>query len=198
MHTKTNVMQKVSRLLIKGMVCNRCMLIVSNALANLGYTPENIALGEVALDKGKMPIDIGKIEEKLEQFGFSLLEDRKEKLVRTVKTLVAEVYSGNYDFPDGFRFSDLLKERWNSYEAVSDAFIALEKKTIERYLIEYRINKVKEYLVYTNKTLSEIAFRLNFNSVAHLSAQFKQHTGLTPSHFKEVKKGKTEVIFSTN
>jgi AraC-like DNA-binding protein len=84
------------------------------------------------------------------------------------------------------------------YETISDAFIATEKKTIEQYIIEYRINKVKEFLVYSNLTLSDIAFKLNFNSVAHLSTQFKQQTGLTPSFFRDIKKQKAERAFSKN
>ena len=70
--------------------------------------------------------------------------------------------------------------------------------SLERYVIEYRINKVKEYLVYSNHTLSAIAFKLNFNSSAHLSAQFKQNTGLTPSFFREIKMQKIEVTLSAN
>ena len=104
-----------------------------------------------------------------------------------------EVYNGEYDFPHGFRFSRLLAERLDKdYEAISDAFIKIENKTIEQYMIEFRINKVKELLVYSNLTLSDIAFKLNFNSVPHLSTQFKQQTGLTPSYFKELKKAKNQ------
>jgi AraC-like DNA-binding protein len=84
------------------------------------------------------------------------------------------------------------------YDVVSDAFIATEKKTIEQYIIQFRINKIKEYLVYTDLTLADIAFRLNFSSVAHLSAQFKQQTGLTPSFFKNIRRQKSETLFSPN
>jgi AraC-like DNA-binding protein len=135
------------------------------------------------------------VEKRLAHLGFDLLEDRKEKLVKELKALVQKVYSGEFDFPDRFRFSTFAKERLNKdYGSVSDVFIALEKKTIEQYIIEYCKDKVKEYLVYSNGTLSDIAFRLNFNSATHLSYQFKQNTGLTPSYFKEVKRQKIEVI----
>ena len=120
-------------------------------------------------------------------------------MIKEVKQLVEEVYSGDYDFPENFRFADLVNERWNNnYEFVSDTFIALEKKSLERYIIEYRISKVKEFLVYTNLTLSDIAFKLNFTGTSHLSAQFKQVTGLTPSFFKEIKRQKAEVALRTN
>jgi AraC-like DNA-binding protein len=84
------------------------------------------------------------------------------------------------------------------YTIISDAFISLENKTIEQYIIDYRINKVKELLVYSSLTLSEIAFKLNFNSVAHLSSQFKQQTGLTASFFKDIHKKKLATSFSEN
>ncbi len=155
-------------------------------------------LGTVTFKDNSSSIDVDHVEARLKQYGFQLLEGRKEKMVRDVKKLVEEVYSGNFDFVERFRFSDLIKKRWSSYETVSDAFIAITKSTIERYIIEYRMNKVKELLIYTNDTLVDIAFRLNFNSVAHLSAQFKQHTGIAPSIYKEIKRNKAEVIFSTN
>ena len=179
-----------SKLFIKGMVCNRCVLIVSSEVQALGYTPEKVSLGEVNFDTTNQEINLTKVEEKLEQHGFQLLEDPKVKMIKEVKQLVAEVYSGEYDFPHTFRFYDVVRKYWNNYETVSDTFIAQEKMMLERYIIDYRINKVKEYLVYSSDTLADIAFKLNFNSVAHLSAQFKQITGLTPSFFKEIKKQK--------
>jgi AraC family transcriptional regulator len=191
-------MEKGATIFIKGMVCRRCVMVIEEELKDLGHEPLQVGLGEVTvIDSGKL--DKAELEKRLAALGFSLLEDRKVKTVSEVKALVEEVYSGDYDFPDNFRFSKLVKERFGKdYDAVSDVFIAMEKRTIEQYIIDFRINKVKEYLVYSNLTLADIAFRLNYNSVAHLSAQFKQYTGLTPSHFKEIKKEKSEVMFSDN
>ncbi|TKK71996.1 helix-turn-helix transcriptional regulator [Ilyomonas limi] len=192
-------MQKQSTIFIKGMVCNRCVLTVKNELERLGHVPAQVTLGEVTIWNKEEALNHLELERRLSLLGFSLLEDKKTKVVKELKVLVEEVYCGNFDFPNGFRFSNLVRERLNKdYEAISDAFIAMEKRTIEQYIIEFRINKVKEFLVYTPLTLSDIAFKLNFNSVAHLSTQFKQHTGLTPSFFKEVRKQKTEVVFSAN
>ena len=191
-------MQKVSKIYIKGMVCNRCIVIVLNELQKLGYPAANVRLGKVTFEEAINEFELSRVEEKLERLGLSLLEDSKVKTVKEIKLLVQEVYNGEYDFPNNFNFFDLIKSRWNKYDWVVDGFVALEKKTLERYIIDYRINKIKEYLVYSNYTLSEIAFRLNFNSVAHLSKQFKQNTGLTPSFFKDLKQQKTEVIFSSN
>lgn len=191
-------MKEQAKLLVKGMVCNRCIMTIDHELKGLGYTPESITLGEVHLQPGSK-INLNTIGKKLEQHGFSLLEDRNQKMIKEVKRLVDEVYSGDYDFPQNFRFAGLVQKRLNNnYELASDAFIAFEKKSVERYIIDYRIGKVKEFLVYTNLTLSDIAFRLNFNGTSHLSAQFKQVTGLTPSFFKEIKRQKTERMLSAN
>ena len=120
-------------------------------------------------------------------------------MVKEIKQFVAQVYSGDFDFPERFRFSEFVKQKLQKeYDIISDAFIASEKKTIEQYIIDYRINKVKEFLVYSNFTLSDIAFKLNFTSMAHLSAQFKQQTGLTPSFFRDIRKQKAEKAFSRN
>jgi AraC-like DNA-binding protein/copper chaperone CopZ len=192
-------MKQEAKIFIKGMVCRRCVMAIEEAFEDLGHALVKVELGEVTVLNHDEKFDKAQLEKRLTALGFSLLEDRKVKMVNEIKALVAEVYSGDYDFPDAFRFSNLVRARWNKdYDAISDLFIALEKRTLEQYIIDFRINKVKEYLVYSQYTLADIAFKLNFNSVAHLSAQFKQYTGLTPSYFREIKKKKTEVIFSAN
>lgn len=183
---------------IKGMVCQRCVLTVKAELLSMGHTPVTLSLGEVSFLPGEAH-NQAVLEERLSSLGFSLLEDRKVKLVKAVKQLVSEVYNGDYDFPDRFSFSELIKKRCGKdYDSISDAFIAMEKETIEQYIIQFRINKVKEYLVYSDFTLADIAFKLNFSSVAYLSAQFKQQTGLTPSYFRNIRKQKAESAFSKN
>lgn len=183
---------------IKGMVCRRCLMTVKTELQELGHTPLHLSLGEVSFISNKT-YSHSTLAKRLSLLGFSLLEDKKEKILKGVKQLVEEVYSGNYDFPIRFRFSDLIqKQLQKDYDTISDVFIATEKKTIEQYIIEFRINKVKELLVYTSQPLADIAFSLNFSSVAHLSAQFKQQTGLTPSFFREIRKQKTAAAFSKN
>jgi AraC family transcriptional regulator len=179
---------------IKGMVCKRCESTVEQELKDLGHKPVKSALGEVSFIS-ENSYDQEKLEERLRAHGFSLLQDKKSALVKAVKLFAEEVYSGEFDFPDRFRFAELLKSRLQKeYDSISDIFIAAEKKSIEQYIIGFRINKVKEFLVYTNMTLADIAFKLNFNSVAHLSSQFKQQTGLTPSFFKNIKKDRDEAI----
>lgn len=185
-------------ILIKGMVCQRCIMTVETELQKMGQTPVKSSLGEVSFI-GNGEHDRSALEARLNFLGFSLLDDKKVKMTREVKMIVEEVYSGNFDFPERFRFAELIKHRMQKgYDTISDAFIATEKKTIEQYIIDYRINKIKEFLVYTSIPLADIAFKLNFSSVAHLSSQFKQYTGLTPSFFKEVRNKKAETALSKN
>ena len=183
---------------LKGMVCNRCLMIVESELKTLGHTPVKISLGQISY-VSPVSSDERKLLEKLSSLGFDLLENKKVRLTGEVKEVIESVYGGDFDFPEKFRLTSHLKQLFpNDYHFLSDAFISTEKKTIEQYMIEYRIQKVKEYLVYSSLTLSDIAFKLNFNSVAHLSAHFKQQTGLTPSFFKGVEREKAGYVFSQN
>lgn len=192
-------MEQHSKLLIKGMVCNRCVIVVKDALTAMGQPSAHVGLGEITLPNSTENFNITLLEERLAGLGFSLLEDGKMKIVKELKDLVAEVYGGHFDFQEKFRFSGLVKSRLGKeYDTVRDIFIAKEQKTLEKYIIDFRINKVKEYLVYSSLTLADIAFKLNFTSVSHLSAQFKQQTGLTPSFFKEIKKQKSTIGFPEN
>jgi AraC family transcriptional regulator len=176
---------------IKGMVCQRCIYSVKQALEGLGIEVTEVDLGEVTL-LSPSETDESLIEERLKSLGFSLLRDKRLKLVKDTKALVAEVYSGGFDFPNGFRFSALAAERLHTnYDGISAAFSAVEQTTLEKYIIDFRIEKIKELLVYTDHSLADIAFALGFSSVAHLSRQFKNCTGLNPSYFKEIKSNKS-------
>jgi AraC family transcriptional regulator len=173
------------------MVCERCILTIRQQLNDLKIPVTGISLGEVTTVSALSYPDMAALEEKLKPMGFTLLEDKKTKLVWDVKRLVEKVYSGDYDFPAGFRFSDVVVDHLNKdYNSVSAVFSVLENVTLEKFIIEYRIEKVKELLVYTDDTLSDIAFKLGFSSVPHLSRQFKSETGLNTSHFKEIRKSK--------
>lgn len=172
------------------MVCDRCVLTVKATIEEMGYTPVRLSLGQVSFLPGHTP-DKAELDRRLDKLGLRVLEDKETHLIARIKELVKEVYSGDFDFPVHFRFADLVRHNLQvDYEEAASAFIHLEKTTLEQYIIEYRLDRVKEMLVYTDQTLASIAFRLNFNSTAHLSAQFKQRTGLTASHFKEIKRSK--------
>ena len=179
------------KIIIKGMVCERCILTIRQQLDELKIPVTGVSLGEVTTVSALSSPDMTAVEEKLKPLGFTLLEDKDTKLVREVKGLVEKVYSGDYDFPANFRFSDVVVAHLNKdYNSVSTIFSELENVTLEKYIIEYSVEKVKELLVYTDDTLSEIAFKLGFSSAPHLSRQFKAETGLNTSYFKEIRKTK--------
>ena len=147
-------MQQVSRIFIKGMVCQRCIQVVKFELEQIGFIIVSVDLGQVTILNSNAASETDLIEQRIRPLGFQLLEDKKVKSVRVVKELVAEVYSGSFDFPHNFRFSDLVVERMSKdYDAISALFTLLEHKTLERYIIDFRIEKVKELLVYTSMTL---------------------------------------------
>lgn len=182
-------MFQTQKILIKGMVCDRCILSLKNELLKTGVEVTDVYLGEATILHAEGIPDLDSINQKLNALGFSLIEDKKEKIVKQVKQLVQEIYSGNFDFPPHFRFSTLVEGRINKdYGTVSALFTAVEKTTIEKYIIDYRIEQVKEYLIYSDLTLSDLSFKFGFSSVAHLSRQFKSCTGLNPSRFKELKR----------
>ncbi|NCI46771.1 helix-turn-helix domain-containing protein [Sediminibacterium soli] len=170
---------------IKGMVCERCISAVKNTLDTLGLHATGITLGEVAL--GAVPQEkIAELRERLHVLGFSLAEDKTYLAAAAVKKLVAEVYSGGFDFPAGFRFSLYAAGKLRMpYDQLSALFVAAEKTTIEAYILNRRMEKVKDLLLQEDLTLETIAFRLGFTGKAHLASQFKALTGTTTSRFRE-------------
>jgi AraC family transcriptional regulator len=188
-----------TQLFIKGMVCQRCITVVRSELEQLGMHPVKINLGQVTVITSALLPETKVLESKLKPLGFTLLEDKKIKIVKDIKRLVKQVYAGDYDFPDHFKFSSLVVNTFHKdYDKISSLFSLVEHRTLERYIIDYRIEKIKEFLVYSSLNLLDISIKLNYSSVAHLSRQFKQYTGLNPSYFKGLKKAKTDIEFSNN
>jgi AraC-like DNA-binding protein len=176
------------KLYIKNMVCSRCKTVVLQELEALGHQVLTIELGEVVLEKPASEAQLDQISERLQAHDFELLSDKKQQLIERVKTAIVElVHLQN----DGFRrmkHSDYITEKVNrDYRYLSTLFPEVEGITIEQYLINQKLERVKELLVYDELTLSQIADLLNYSSVAHLSAQFKSITGMTPSQFKKLR-----------
>jgi AraC family transcriptional regulator len=181
-------MEKGNKIYIKGMVCQRCISTVKNEFEAAGLEVEEIHLGEVIFSSNIELPDATFFEKLLAPLGLSLLEDRKLRLIKEIKSLVSKVYNGQFDFPNRFRFSELVsQELGKDYDSISMIFSIAENMTLEKYIIEYRIEKIKEFLAYSEDTLADISFKLGFSSVAHLSRQFKQQTGMTPSFFKQLR-----------
>lgn len=170
------------------MVCPRCIRVVREELEGIGLEVLHVTLGEATI-KAKDEHNINKnlVDSTLQNAGFALLDDRKHKIVERVKGIVIDLIH-HKDVQTNQNFSDIIaKEIGKDYHSISTLFSSLENITIEKYIIHQKIEKVKELLFYNELTLSEISFRLNYSSVAHLSSQFKQVTGMTPSQFKKGK-----------
>jgi AraC family transcriptional regulator len=168
------------------MVCNRCIMVVKAALEKLGIAHQNILLGEVQLKNIPAPAKLKELALRLNELGFEMLDDEKQKQIEKIKTLlIQKAQSGTIE--EHFSISNFLAQSLHrDYSYISKLFSAVEGITIEQYFILQKIEKVKELLVYRQMNLSEISFRLGYSSVAHLSAQFKKVTGLTPGNFKKI------------
>jgi len=174
------------------MVCDRCKMAVSDVFERLNLKTKTISLGEVELEEKVLDNEqYQDVKQALENLGFELLEDKRKMLVTQIKGAVVDLVHYAKE-PLRVNLSDFLASKLNTdYSSLSSVFSAEEKNTIEHYYIQQKIERVKELLSYGELTLSEIAFQLNYSSVAHLSAQFKKETGLTPSQFKQDLKRKT-------
>lgn len=176
----------MSHLYIKNMVCNRCITAVKQELENLNLPPVAISLGEVELAKSPSEKQLAQLKIRLEELGFELLDDSKKKIIEKIKNIVIKKIHHS-ELEEQERFSELLAHTIRKdYSYLSNLFSEVEGITIEKYIIKQKIEKVKELLVYDELSLSGIAFRLGYSSVAYLSTQFKKITGLTPSHFKKI------------
>ena len=172
------------------MVCNRCITVVQNELDKLGIVPKSVKLGEVIVEKELLEEQKRLLGKNLVHLGFELIDDKKSRIIEGIKNVIIDlVHYQNNDVKTNL--SDILGEKLNhDYNYLSNLFSEVEGTTIEKYFIAQKIEKVKELLVYDELSLSEIAIRLNYSSVAYLSNQFKKVTGLTPSHFKQVREDK--------
>lgn len=180
---------------IKNMVCGRCVRAVQEEIEGLGFTLKSMQLGEVVLNEEIDDNDTEKIRKVLSDNGFELITDNRSRIISRIKTLIIEYIHYDKEKPKYVNFSDLLASELNhDYSYLSHLFSMVEGKTIEKYMILQRIEKVKELLVYDELSLSEISYKLGYSSVAHLSRQFKSVTGLTPSHYKTIREEKRKPL----
>ena len=174
-------------LYIRNMVCHRCKMVVRTELEKLRLHPVNIALGEVVIDEKELSKEQKrKLSDALKEVGFELIDDRKSKLIEQIKTFVIDTIHYKDEQPMK-NYSALLSQHLHhDYSYLSNLFSQVEGITIEQYIINQKIEKVKELLMYDELSLSQIAFQLDYSSTSHLSAQFKKLTGFTPSQFKQM------------
>jgi AraC-like DNA-binding protein len=187
-------METTNEFYIKGMVCDRCITVIREGLTALGYPIEKVSLGKVTLNKAIDKVSLQRIEDFLSENGFELMSDKNTRLINNIKSIIEDVFSENTKYDTRLKFSSLLSESLHmNYDSISEAFSRAEGITLEHYIINKRLEKVKELLVYTDFTLTEIAYITGFSSVNHLSRQFKELTGLSPSYFKKLRSEKKQI-----
>jgi len=173
---------------IKNMVCPRCIESVQQVLTDFGLEVQDIKLGEVQIDRQPDTDLLNKISETLRQKGFELLRDKKTIVVDRVKSeIIKLVHQSENEILNVNLSSRLSALIGTDYSSISSLFSSSEGITIEKFTILQKIEKVKELLSYGELTASEIAFKMGYSSAAHLSAQFKKETGVTPGQYKKLK-----------
>lgn len=175
------------KLIIKNMVCNRCIMVVEGELKKLGLHPLKVTLGEVELKEELLSeIQLNLLDKKLVEFGFSRIDDRISHLIEKIKILIIQIIHQS-DSQLKSNWSELISADLNyEYNYLSNLFSTVEGITIEQFIIRQKTEKVKELLIYDELSLSEIAWKLGFSNVAHASSQFKKVTGFTPTQFKKL------------
>lgn len=171
------------------MVCNRCKIVVKQELEKLGLTPEKIELGEVQLREAALTGEqLELVDRSLAAVGFERIDDRKARMIEAIKKKVIQKIHGVDQIDRKFNWSDIIAEELHyDYAYLSTLFSSVEGITLEQYIIRQKIEKAKELLLYDEFNLSEIAGKLGYSSVAHLSSQFKKITGFTPSELKKAR-----------
>ena len=178
------------------MVCSRCKLVVKSELEKLGLYPISVELGEVALQNDMTKYQEETLIKQFKTLGFEWIDDKKSIAIDKIKTLIIDLVQ-NKNNELNINLSDYLSTNLHQdYNTLSHLFSEVTGTTIEKYFINQKIEKVKELITYDELSLSEIAFRLNYSSVAYLSNQFKKVTGFSPTYFKQSKSRKRQLIES--
>ena len=174
---------------IKNMVCNRCIRVVKEELEKLDLNVSEIVLGKVVVSPVPGNDKSEEIRSVLKENGFELIDDKKGEIIDAIKTLIIERIHHKDDILETVNSSGLISgEIGYDYSYLSRLFSSTEGITIEKYIINQKIEKAKELLVYNELSLKEISYMLGYSSVQHLSNQFKKVTGLSPTHFKTLNK----------
>ena len=179
---------------IKNMVCRRCILTVSNLFKEHGITPLNVELGIVSLSQ---PLSIEKrqvIQAQLEDYGFELIDDKRMRIAEQIRIGVIE-FIRYRDCQEKMNLSEFLQEKCHrEYSSLSKLFTEIRGISIEKYYIAQKIELAKELLIYDELSVSEIANRLHYSSVAHLCAQFKSLTNVSPTQFRRMGRHKLKPL----
>jgi AraC-like DNA-binding protein len=162
-------------------------MVVKAELERLGLHYTNVVLGEADIIENISPEQLDQFKRALLKSGLELMDNKKSVLIQKIKTVIVELVHYSEE-PLTIKFSEYLSSKLNhDYTYLANLFSEVQGTTIEKFFIAHKIERVKELLVYNELTLTEIAFKMHYSSVAHLSSQFKKVTGLTPTHFRQLK-----------
>jgi len=175
------------KLYIKYMVSTRCKMAVKEELKKLGLHFIVVELGEVEVMENLSPDQREALKAGLLDAGLELMDDKRAVLIEKIKTIIVEMVHYS-DEPIKVNFSDYLSDKLkHDYTYLANLFSEVQGSTIEHFIIDHKIERIKELIIYGELNITEIAWKMNYSSVAHLSNQFKKVTGLSPSHFKQLK-----------
>lgn len=175
------------KLYIKYMVSNRCKMAVRDELKKLGLHFIVVDLGVVEIMENISMEKRLLLRQGLHISGLELMDDKKAILIEKIKTIIVEMIHHSEEVIK-INFSDYLSEKLDhNYTYLANLFSEVQGTTIEQFIISHKIERIKELMIYGELNITEIAWKMNYSSVAHLSSQFKKVTGLSPSHFKQLK-----------
>jgi len=176
------------------MVCIRCQMAVKAELEKLGIPYTNVKIGEASINGNIPPEQLEQLNTGLKKIGLLLMDDKKSILVEKIKSAIIELVHYSEE-QIKMNLSDYLSEKLNhDYTYLANLFSEVKGITIEKFYLTHKIEKVKELIVYDELSLTEIAYKMHYSSVAHLSNQFKKFTGLTPTHFKKLKNKRRDTL----
>ena len=182
------------KLYIKYMVSNRCKMLLTEELVKLGLHFTSVELGYVEVMEDLTDQQRGLLKSALFRSGLELMDDKNAILIKRIQNVIVETIHYSDELPNT-NFSDFLSEKLHfDYTYMANLFSETKGITIEHFIIHHKIERVKELIIYNQLNLSEIAWKLHYSSVAHLSHQFKKVTGLTPSFFKSLKHKKRSML----
>ena len=182
------------KLFIKYMVSNRCKMLVKEELKKLGLHFVVVDLGEVDIMETLTLYQRSQLKEALLESGLELMDDKRAVLIEKIKTVIINMVHHSDEIPK-MNFSNFLSEKLNQdYTYLSNLFPEVQGTTIEHFIIAHKTERIKELIIYDELNITEIAWKMNYSSVAHLSSQFKKVTGLSPTHFKQLKVKKRSPI----
>lgn len=175
------------KLYIKYMVSNRCKMMVKEEFKKLGLHFILVDLGEIEIMEELTEDQKTTLKEALLVSGLELMDDKKAILIEKIKNVIIEMIHHTEEIIKT-NFSDYLSEKLNhDYTYLSNLFSEVQGITIAQFIINHKIERIKELIIYDELSITQIAWKMNYSSVAHLSNQFKKTTGLSPSHFKQMR-----------